>query len=153
MYLRTKKSSSHVTMTTTPSCKSVSDFRLVPSMPLCQGSCMDPIWPETEVGKILGVRPPEIGVQVTPGMSHGTKIFGSKIFSYHPQMMLFYAFWGFVMQKMLKIMKNCSFLHKCLVRGCPEMTSLWVYLIRLTPPLPPITFRHFLADSPPPPSM
>ena len=39
------------------------------------------------------------------------------------------------------------------VRGCPEMTSLWVYLIRLTPPLPPITFRHFLADSPPPPSM
>ena len=40
------------------------------------------------------------------------------------------------------------------VRDCPEMTSLWVYLIRLTPPpLPPITFRHFLADSPPPPSM
>ena len=78
---------------------------------------MDPISPETEVGKILHVRPPEIGVPVTPGMSHGTKIFGSKIFSYHPQMMLFYAFWGFVMQKMLKIMKNCPFLHKCLVIG------------------------------------
>ena len=39
------------------------------------------------------------------------------------------------------------------IRGCPEMTSLWVYLIGLTPPLPLITFRHFLADSPPPPSM
>ena len=94
----------------TPSCKSVLDFRLVPSMPLCQGSCMDPIWPETEVGKILDVRPPEIGVPVTPGMSHGTKIFGSKFFSYHPQMMLFYVFCGFVLQKMLKIEKNCLFL-------------------------------------------
>ena len=93
----------------TPSCKSVSDFRLVPSMPLCQGSCMDPIWPETEVGKILDVRPPEIEVPVTPGMSHGTKIFGSKIFSYHPQMILFYVFCGFVLQKMLKIEKNCLF--------------------------------------------
>ena len=96
---------------TTPSSKSVSDFRLFPGMPLCQGSCMDPIWPETEVGKILDVRPPEIGVPVTPGMSHGTKIFGSKIFSYHPQMMLFYVFCQFVLQKMPKIMKNCIFVH------------------------------------------
>ena len=89
--------------------KSVSDFRLVHGMPLCQGSCMDPIWPETVVGKIIGARPPEIGAPVTPGVSHGTKIFGSKIFSYHPQMMLFYAFWGFFTQKMPKKEKKGSF--------------------------------------------
>ena len=53
-------------------------------------------YPEIEVGKILDVRPPEIGVPVTPGMSHGTKIFVSKISSYHPQMILFYAFLQFV---------------------------------------------------------
>ena len=50
-------------------------------MPLCQGSCMDPIWPETEIGEILEVHPPELGAQVTPGMSLGTKIFVSKFFS------------------------------------------------------------------------
>ena len=77
---------------TTPSCKSGSDFRLVLGMPLCQGGCMGPIWPETEVGQIISAHPPEIGAPVTPGVSHGTKIFGSKIFSYHPQMMLFYGF-------------------------------------------------------------
>ena len=95
---------------TTPSCKSGLDFRLVLGMPLCQGGCMGPIWPETEVGQIISAHPPEIGAPVTPGVSHGTKIFGSKIFSYHPQMMLFYVFCGFVLQKMLKIEKNCLFL-------------------------------------------
>ena len=51
-------------------------------MPLCQGSCMDPIWPETEVGEILELHPPDIGAPVTPGMSLGTKIFVSKTFPF-----------------------------------------------------------------------
>ena len=101
----------------TPSCKSGLDFRLVLGMPLCQGGCMGPIWPETEVGQIISAHPPEIGAPVTPGVSHGTKIFGSKIFSYHPQMMLFYVFWGFVLQKMQKIKENCLFLHDFFVIG------------------------------------
>ena len=88
-----------------------SDFWLVPGIPLCQGSHVDPIWTENEVGQIIGPRPPEILAPETPGMSHGTKIFGSKFFSYHPQMMLFYVFCGFVLPKMLKIEKNCLFLH------------------------------------------
>ena len=46
----------------------------------------------------------EIGAPLTPGVSLGTKILVSKFFSYHPQMMLFYAFLQFVLQKMLKIM-------------------------------------------------
>ena len=33
---------------------------------------------------------------VTPGVSHGTKIFVSEFSSYHPQMMLFYAFSGWI---------------------------------------------------------
>ena len=94
----------------TPSWKQGLVFWLVHGMPLWQSSCMDPIWPEFEIWKIFHRRPAEILAPWTPGVSHGTKIFGSKIFSYHPQMMLFYAFWGFVMQKMLKIMKNCLFL-------------------------------------------
>ena len=101
----------------TPSWKQGLVFWLVHGMPLWQSSCVDPIWPEFEIWKIFHRRPAEILAPWTPGVSHGTKIFGSKIFSYHPQMMLFYAFWRFVMQKMLKIMKNCPFLHKCLVIG------------------------------------
>ena len=68
-------------------------------MPLWQGSPMDHIWPENEVGQIIGVHPPEIGAPVTPGMSHGTKIFASKFFSYHKNKMLFYALFPFIMQK------------------------------------------------------
>ena len=84
-------------------------FWLVHGMPLWQSSCMDPIWPEFEIWKIFHRRPAEILAPWTPGVSHGTKIFGSKIFSYHPQMMLFYAFWRLVLQKLLKIKKNCLF--------------------------------------------
>ena len=60
---------------------------------------MDPIWPETEVGEILELHPPEIGAPVTPGMSLGTKIFVSKIFSYDPVMILFYEIFWFIGQK------------------------------------------------------
>ena len=76
-----------------------SDFRLVPGMPLCQGSQVDPIWPENEVGQIIGPRPPEILAPETPGMSHGTKIFVSKFFLYHKNMMLFYALFPLILQK------------------------------------------------------
>ena len=60
---------------------------------------MDPIWPETEVGEILELHPPEIGAPVTPGMSLGTKIFVSKFFSYDPVMILFYDIFWFIGQK------------------------------------------------------
>ena len=93
-----------------------SEYLHVRDMPLWQGSPMDPIWPENEVGQIIGVHPPEIGAPVTPGMSHGTKIFCSKIFSYHPQKMLFYVIWGFVLQKTLKNEKNSQILHYSYVK-------------------------------------
>ena len=86
-------------------------------MPLWQSSCMDPIWPEFEIWKIFHRRPAEILAPWTPGVSHGTKIFGSKIFSYHPQMMLFYAFWRLLLQKLLKIKKNCLFLQYSFIIG------------------------------------
>ena len=75
------------------------DFRLVHGMPLLQGTHMGPRQPEIENGKILGSRPAEILAPGTPGVSHGTKIFCSKFFSYHENQMLFYAFCGLVMQK------------------------------------------------------
>ena len=59
---------------------------------------------ENNVLKIFGRDLSEIGAPGTPGVSLGTKFLVSKIFSYHPQMMLFYAFLRFVLQKMLKIM-------------------------------------------------
>ena len=69
-------------------------------MPLYQGSCMDPIWPETDVGQILELDPPEIEAPVTPGMSLGTKIFDSKIFSYDNSKLLFYEDFGFMWLKL-----------------------------------------------------
>ena len=72
---------------------------------------------ENNVLKIFGRDLSEIGAPGTPGVSLGTKFLVSKIFSYHPQMMLFYAFWSIVLQKMLKIKKNCLFLHDFLVIG------------------------------------
>ena len=45
-----------------------------------------------DIGQILDPGPQKIGAPVTPGVSLGTKIFVSKIFSYHPKMMLFYEF-------------------------------------------------------------
>ena len=85
------------------------DFRLVPEAPLVPGLYMDPKWTEFAIGMLIGADPPEIVAPVTPGVSQGTKIFGSKFFSYHPQMMLFYVFCQFVLQKMPKIEKNCLF--------------------------------------------
>ena len=48
----------------------------------------------------------KIGPMGTLSKSQGTKILVSKIFSHHLEMMLFYVFLGFVMRKMLKIVKN-----------------------------------------------
>ena len=59
---------------------------------------------ENHVLKIFGRGLSEIGAPGTPGVSLGTKFLVSKIFSYHPQMMLFYAFLKFVLQKRLKVM-------------------------------------------------
>ena len=50
---------------------------------------------------------------MTPRVSHGTKFFGSKIFSYHPLMILFYVFYCFVLQKILEIFKKSQFLNFC----------------------------------------
>ena len=55
---------------------------------------------EFEGFMILAVRPFEIGAPGTPGVSHGTKILASKIFSYHKNMMLFYALFPSIMQNM-----------------------------------------------------
>ena len=71
-------------------------------MPLVLGIHMDPKLLETEVGMVLDLDPPEIQAPVTLSESQGTKILVSKISSQHLEMMLFYAFWGFVMRKMLK---------------------------------------------------
>ena len=65
---------------------------------------------ENHVLKIFGRGLSEIGAPGTPGVSLGTKFLVSKTFSYHPQMMLFYAFFKFVLQKMLKVMKIRPFL-------------------------------------------
>ena len=51
----------------------------------------------------------KIGAQSTPGRSQGTKILGPKFCFDHSHMMLFYVFWRFVGQKLLKFFKNWSF--------------------------------------------
>ena len=61
---------------------------------------------------LFGAGPPEILAPVTPGVSQETKIFGSKIFSYHPPMIIFYPFFGVVLKKLLKNEKKLSFLAK-----------------------------------------
>ena len=94
-----------------------SDFRLESLTPLLQEVHMDPTWLEFEVDLLLILYPAEIEAPGTPGVSHGTKIFGAKFFSYHPLMNLFYEFCGLVMLKMPKIKKNCLFLHNSLVIG------------------------------------
>ena len=87
------------------------DFWLVPEGPLVPGLYMDPKWTEFTIGMLFGADPPEILALVSPGVSQGTKIFGSKFFLYHPQKMLFYAFWGFVLLKMLKKGERGHFHH------------------------------------------
>ena len=73
------------------------DFWLAHEAPLVPGGHMDPNKLEFENLKILSARPPEILTPMTPGVSHGTKNFSPKIFSYDKNQMLFYTFWGFVM--------------------------------------------------------
>ena len=51
---------------------------------------------------LLTLHPAEIRTPGTPGVSHGTKKILSNFFLYHKNQMLFYAFWGFVLQKMPK---------------------------------------------------
>ena len=89
--------------------QTVSVFWNEPELPPLQGCQMNPKVSGTEVGMLLTVRPPEILAPGTPGRSHGTKIFASKFFSYHPQMMLFYAFFGFMWAKLEKNRKTGSF--------------------------------------------
>ena len=79
-----------------------SDFFAVHEMPLVQGGHMHPKILETEVSMLLEVGPPEIQAPGAPGRSHGTKIFASKFFSHQPQMMLFYAFCGYMWVKLAK---------------------------------------------------
>ena len=71
-------------------------------MPLLQEAHMDLRWLEFGVGPILTSGPTEIEALGTLGMSHGTKLLAPKNFSYHAQLMLFYVFLWFVLQKMLK---------------------------------------------------
>ena len=75
------------------------DFLLEPGMSLVQGVHKDPIWLEFEIGEILEWGPSEIQAPGTPGVSHGTNFLVSKFLSYHENMMLFYAFLPFIMQK------------------------------------------------------
>ena len=86
-------------------------------MPLVLGIHMDPKLLETEVTMVLDLGPPEIQAPGTLSESQGSKIFVSKISSHHPEMMLFYAFWGFVLRKMLKKVKNSLILLFCSVMG------------------------------------
>ena len=79
-----------------------SEFWRLPGAPLVLEGLLDPIWMEFEGFMILAVRPFEIGAPGTPGVSHGTKIFGSKFFSYHPKRILFYVFYWLVRLKMPK---------------------------------------------------
>ena len=55
---------------------------------------------ENNVLKIFGRDLSEIGAPGTPGVSLGTKILVSKIFSYNKNMMLFYALFPFIMRKL-----------------------------------------------------
>ena len=73
-----------------------SEFWRLPGVPLVLEGHIDPIWIEFEVSMLLAVRPCEIEAPGTPGVSLGTKFFGSKIFSYHPKMILFYVFYWLV---------------------------------------------------------
>ena len=66
----------------------------------CQGLYLDPKDVGKQHLKIFPGAPSEILTPWTPGKSQGTKILGSKIFSYQPVMNLFYEFCGLLMLKM-----------------------------------------------------
>ena len=70
---------------------------------------MDPKYPEFDIGMLIDRGPKKILAPLTPGLSHGTKIFGQKIFSYHPVMIIFYPFCEVVLQKVLKNAKKVLF--------------------------------------------
>ena len=72
---------------------------------------------KNNVLKIFGRDLSEIGAPGTPGVSLGTKFLVSKIFSYHPPMILFYAFLQFVLQKMWKIMNSWPFWDFFFING------------------------------------
>ena len=73
------------------------DFWQESGMPLPQGVHMDPKYPEFDIGMLIDRGPKKILAPLTPGLSHGTKIFGQRIFSYHPVMIIFYPFCEVVM--------------------------------------------------------
>ena len=56
---------------------------------IVQGAHMEPKWQEFEVGMVLDLEPSEIEVPLTPGTSHGTKIFGLENLSYDVDTKLF----------------------------------------------------------------
>ena len=58
---------------------------------------------------ILDLRPADIRAPGTPGVSQGTKILVSKIFSYHPQMMFFMSFVDLFDRKLQKSGKTRLF--------------------------------------------
>ena len=68
-------------------------------MPLPWGSHMGPKGSEKPYLKIFLGRDPELGTPLTPSESHGTKIFGSKIFSHDENTMLFYGIFLFMWLK------------------------------------------------------
>ena len=75
-------------------------FLRVMGMKPSQGLHLDPNDAGKQHLKIFLGAPSEILAPVTPGESQGTDIFGSKFFSYHPHVILFYVFLGLVLQKM-----------------------------------------------------
>ena len=77
-------------------------FLRVMGMKPSQGLHLDPNDAGKQHLKIFLGAPSEILAPVTPRVSLGTKIFVSKISSYYPQVISFYAFCGFVLQKMPK---------------------------------------------------
>ena len=70
------------------------------------GLYLDPKDAEKQHLKIFLGAPSEIVTPLTPGKSQGTKIFGSKFFSYHENKMLFYEDFGFMWLKLKFYAKN-----------------------------------------------
>ena len=77
---------------------------------------MGPKGSEKPYLKIFLGRDPELGTPLTPSESHGTKIFGSKIFSYDENTMLFYGIFRFMWLKFKFDAKNRSFFPVCPIK-------------------------------------
>ena len=78
---------------------------------------MGPKGSEKPYLKIFLGRDPELGTPLTPSESHGTKIFGSKIFSYDENTMLFYKIFRFMWFKFKFYAKNRSKTGNSLLKG------------------------------------